>query len=100
MKFPEPKELDTVRVTFNLPKRIVKLLDFYADYSKLSKDEIVAFFLRWMANDPKFNNWVDKKRNNKKIKKELFELENNEISADFDDICATLEELGDEELEV
>lgn len=71
LKFIEPKNLKTSKVNWSLPQKTIRLVEHYAEYTGYSEEEVVARFLDNLLLDANFKEHIKKKRNNKRILKDL-----------------------------
>lgn len=78
LKFIEPKNLKTSKVNWSLPQKTIRLVEHYAEYTGYSEEEIVARFLDNLLLDENFKEHIKKKRNNRRILKDL-ELNENDL---------------------
>lgn len=74
MKFIEPKNKNVDKVDWLLSEKTRAIVKYYAEYTEYSESEIVDKFLHNLLDDKKFLEWIDSKRNNRRIVKQL-ELE-------------------------
>jgi hypothetical protein len=74
MKFIEPKNKNVDKVDWLLSEKTRAIVKYYAEYTEYSESEIVDKFLRNLLDDENFLQWIDNKRNNRRIVKQL-ELE-------------------------
>ena len=78
LKFIEPKNLKTSKVNWSLPQKTIRLVEHYAEYTGYSDEEIVARFLDNLLLDENSKEHIKKKRNNRRILKDL-ELNENDL---------------------
>lgn len=71
LKFIEPKNLKTSKVNWSLPQKTIRLVEHYAEYTGYSEEEVVARFLDNLLLDENFKEHIKKKRNNRRILKDL-----------------------------
>lgn len=71
LKFIEPKNLKTSKVNWSLPQKTIRLVEHYAEYTGYSEEEVVARFLDNLLLDENFKVHIKKKRNNRRILKDL-----------------------------
>ncbi len=78
LKFIEPKNLKTTKVDWSLPQKTIRLVEHYAEYTGYSEEEVVSQFLNNLLLDTNFKEHIKKKRNNRRILKDL-ELNENDL---------------------
>lgn len=78
LKFIEPKNLKTSKVNWSLPQKTIRLVEHYAEYTGYSEEEVLARFLDNLLLDENFKEHIKKKRNNRRILKDL-ELNENDL---------------------
>jgi len=71
MKFIEPKNKNVEKVDWMLSEKTRAIVKYYAEYTEYSESEIVDMFLRNILDDENFIKWIDGKRNNRRIIKQL-----------------------------
>lgn len=74
MKFIKPKNTNAEKVDWFLSERTRAIVKYYAEYTEYSESEVVDKFLLNILEDEEFIRWIEKKRNNRRIVKQL-ELE-------------------------
>ncbi|WP_299094723.1 hypothetical protein [uncultured Metabacillus sp.] len=74
MKFVEPKNKNVEKVDWKLSEKTRAIVKYYSEYTEYSESEIVDMFLRNLLEDENFIKWIESKRNNRRIVKQL-ELE-------------------------
>ncbi|MEK5415442.1 hypothetical protein BSK49_08740 [Paenibacillus odorifer] len=72
MKFIKPKEKTVNKTIWEVSDRTKHTVKFYAEYTGFSEDEVVDTFLLNILDDPDFIAWIQKKRRNTRIAKQLF----------------------------
>jgi len=76
MNFIKPKNKNVEKVDWLLSERTRAIVKYYAEYTEYSESEIVDKFLLNILEDKDFIAWIEKKRNNRRIVKQL-ELEHS-----------------------
>ncbi|MBZ9533987.1 hypothetical protein KGR20_06890 [Cytobacillus oceanisediminis] len=76
MNFIKPKNKNVEKVDWLLSERTRAIVKYYAEYTEYSESEIVDKFLLNILEDKDFIGWIEKKRNNRRIVKQL-ELEHS-----------------------
>lgn len=74
MNFIKPKNKNVEKVDWLLSERARAIVKYYAEYTEYSESEVVDKFLLNILEDKDFISWIEKKRNNRRIVKQL-ELE-------------------------
>lgn len=77
MQFMKPKDIKLKKVDWEVPERLIDLVEAYSEYINYSESEVIEYYLNFIQADEDFRNWVLKKRNNKKLLK-LLEMEDTE----------------------
>ncbi|MBQ6446860.1 MAG: hypothetical protein IJJ10_05270 [Bacillus sp. (in: Bacteria)] len=76
MNFIKPKNKNVEKVDWLLSERTRAIVKYYAEYTEYSESDIVDKFLLNILEDKDFIGWIEKKRNNRRIVKQL-ELEHS-----------------------
>lgn len=76
MNFIKPKNKNVEKVDWLLSERTRAIVKYYAEYTEYSESEVVDKFLLNILEDKDFIAWIEKKRNNRRIVKQL-ELEHS-----------------------
>lgn len=76
MNFIKPKNKNVEKVDWLLSERTRAIVKYYAEYTEYSESDIVDKFLLNILEDKAFIAWIEKKRNNRRIVKQL-ELEHS-----------------------
>lgn len=71
MKFIKPKNKNAEKVDWLLSERTRAIVKYYAEYTEYSESEVVDKFLVNILDDKDFVQWIEKKRNNRRIVKQL-----------------------------
>lgn len=76
MNFIKPKNKNVEKVDWLLSERTRAIVKYYAEYTEYGESEVVDKFLLNILEDKDFIAWIEKKRNNRRIVKQL-ELEHS-----------------------
>lgn len=71
MKFIKPKYFEVEPVTFELSRKTRTIIEQYAEYTGLNESHVLEEFLDNILNDGDFTDYIEKKRSNKRIKRDL-----------------------------
>lgn len=71
MKFIKPKNNKVENVDWLISERVRAIVKTYAEYTEYSESEIVDTFLLNLLDDKEFIKWIENKRNNRRIVKQL-----------------------------
>jgi hypothetical protein len=71
MKFIKPKNDNAENVDWLVSERVRNLVKTYAEYTEYTESEIVNRFLLNLLDDGDFIEWIENKRNNRRIVKQL-----------------------------
>ncbi len=71
MKFIKPKNTNAQRVKWEVSEQTRAIVKYYAEFTEYDESEIVDMFLKNILDDKDFIEWVSKKRNNKRIIKQM-----------------------------
>lgn len=71
MKFIKPKNNKAENVDWLISERVRAIVKTYAEYTEYSESEVVDMFLLNILDDKDFLKWIENKRNNRRIVKQL-----------------------------
>ena len=71
MKFIKPKNIKADNVDWLISERVRAIVKNYAEYTEYGESEVVDMFLLNILDDKDFLNWIESKRNNRRIVKQL-----------------------------
>jgi hypothetical protein len=71
MKFIKPKNDNAENVDWLISERARNIVKNYAEYTEYSESEVVNLFLLNLLEDKDFISWIENKRNNRRIVKQL-----------------------------
>lgn len=71
MKFIKPKNNKAENVDWLISERVRALVKVYAEYTGYSESEVVDTLLLNILDDKDFLRWIENKRNNRRIVKQL-----------------------------
>ncbi|NHM31983.1 hypothetical protein [Neobacillus terrae] len=71
MKFIKPKNNNATNVDWLISERVRAIVKTYAEFTEYSESEVVDIFLLNILDDKDFLNWIEGRRNNKRIIKQL-----------------------------
>ena len=71
MKFIKPKNHNSQKVDWLISERARSIVKSYAEYTEHSESEVVNLFLLNLLEDEDFIDWIERKRNNRRIVKQL-----------------------------
>ena len=71
MKFIKPKNHNADRVDWLISERAKNIVKSYAEHTEHSESEVVNLFLLNLLDDKDFIAWIDSKRNNRRMVKQL-----------------------------
>lgn len=71
MKFIKPKNNNAENVDWLISERVRALVKIYAEYTGYSESEVVDTLLLNILDDKDFLKWIENKRNNRRIVKQL-----------------------------
>lgn len=71
MKFIKPKNNNADNVDWIVSERVRAIVKTYAEYTEYSESEVVDMFLLNLLEDKDFIKWIENKRNNRRIVKQL-----------------------------
>ena len=71
MKFIKPKNHNAEKVDWLISERVRNIVKTYAEYTEYSESEVVNVFLLNLLEDKDFIAWIESKRNNRRMVKQL-----------------------------
>lgn len=71
MKFIKPKNYNAEKVDWLVSERARNIVKTYAEYTEYSESEVVNQFLLNLLDDKDFIDWIENKRNNRRLIKQL-----------------------------
>lgn len=71
LNFIKPKNNNTENVKWQISERCRAVVKYYAEFTEYSEDEVVDLFLLNILGDKDFINWINDKRNNKRLIKQM-----------------------------
>lgn len=71
MKFIKPKNTNADKVDWLISERTKAIVKYYAEYTEYTESEIVDKFLKNILDDKDFIKWIEQKRNNKRLIKQM-----------------------------
>ena len=71
MKFIKPKNHNAEKVDWLVSDRARNIVKSYSEYTERSESEVVNVFLLNLLEDEGFIAWIEQKRNNRRIVKQL-----------------------------
>ncbi|HJV78345.1 MAG TPA: hypothetical protein VJ602_08185 [Paludibacter sp.] len=71
MKFIKPKNNRADKVDWLISECVRGIVKTYAEYTEYSESEVVDTFLLNILDDKDFLNWIENRRNNRRIVKQL-----------------------------
>jgi len=71
MKFIKPKNQNAEKVDWLISERVRNIVKSYAEYTEHNESEVVNLFLLNLLEDEDFIAWIERKRNNRRIVKQL-----------------------------
>lgn len=72
LEFIQPKNKNAKGVDWKISERTRSLVAYYAEYSEYSEEEVVDEFLqRNLIKDVQFIEWIESRRNNKRMLKTI-----------------------------
>ena len=71
MKFIKPKNIKLDSVDWLISERVRAIVKTYAEYTEYTESEVVDMFLRNILDDKDFVEWIENKRNNRRLIKQL-----------------------------
>ncbi len=70
--FIEPKGKRSAKVNWKISERTRAIVQYYAEFTEHSQEEVVDEFLTNMLNDKRCREWIANKRYNKRIINQIF----------------------------
>ncbi|MEK4869373.1 MULTISPECIES: hypothetical protein [Bacillaceae] len=71
MKFIKPKNNKAENVDWLISERVRAIVKTYAEYTEYSESEVVDMLLLNILDDKDFIKWIENRRNNRRIVKQL-----------------------------
>jgi DNA relaxase NicK len=71
VKFIKPKNTNADKVDWLISERTKAIVKYYAEYTEYSESEVVDKFLKNILDDKDFIKWIEQKRNNKRLIKQM-----------------------------
>ncbi|MBM7571202.1 hypothetical protein [Aquibacillus albus] len=71
MQFIKPKNKNAEKVDWEISEKVRSTVKYYSEYTEYSESEVVEVFLSNLLEDKKFIEWIESRRNNKRIVKQL-----------------------------
>lgn len=71
MKFIKPKNVNADKVDWLISERSQAIVKYYAEYTQYSESEVADKFLQNILDDKDFIKWIEQKRNNKRLIKQM-----------------------------
>lgn len=71
MKFIKPKNTNADKVDWLISERTKAIVKYYAEYTEYSESEVADKFLQNILDDKDFIKWIEQKRNNKRLVKQM-----------------------------
>ncbi|MBB6175950.1 DNA relaxase NicK [Anoxybacillus tengchongensis] len=71
MKFIKPKNTNADKVDWLISERTQAIVKYYAEYTEYSESEVADKFLQNILDDKDFIKWIEQKRNNKRLIKQM-----------------------------
>ncbi|MGP9041466.1 hypothetical protein [Cytobacillus kochii] len=71
MKFIKPKNQNAEKVDWLISERARNIVKSYAEYTEHSESEVVNLFLLNLLDDKEFSAWIENRRNNRRMVKQL-----------------------------
>ncbi|MBO9128876.1 hypothetical protein [Bacillus sp. 165] len=71
MKFIKPKNQNAEKVDWLISERARNIVKSYAEYTEHSESEVVNLFLLNLLDDKEFIAWIENRRNNRRMVKQL-----------------------------
>jgi CRISPR/Cas system type I-B associated protein Csh2 (Cas7 group RAMP superfamily) len=75
MQFMEPKKRLEKKVDWKISGHTQSIVEYYAEFTGYTEDEVVDQFLKNLLDDKKFIEWANNKRRNKRVFQKLFPKE-------------------------
>lgn len=71
MKFIKPKNQNAEKVDWLISERARNIVKSYTEYTEHSESEVVNLFLLNLLDDKEFSAWIENRRNNRRMVKQL-----------------------------
>jgi DNA relaxase NicK len=71
VKFIKPKNTNADKVDWLISERTNAIVKYYAEYTEYTESEVVDKFLQNILDDKDFIKWIEQKRNNKRLIKQM-----------------------------
>jgi DNA relaxase NicK len=71
VKFIKPKNTNADKVDWLISERSQAIVKYYAEYTQYSESEVADKFLQNILDDKDFIKWIEQKRNNKRLIKQM-----------------------------
>jgi DNA relaxase NicK len=71
VKFIKPKNTNADKVDWLISERSQAIVKYYAEYTQYSESEVADRFLQNILDDKDFIKWIEQKRNNKRLIKQM-----------------------------
>jgi hypothetical protein len=71
LKFIKPKNNKAENVDWLISERVRAIVKTYAEYTEYTESEVVDMFLLNLLDDKDFIKWIENRRNNRRIVKQL-----------------------------
>lgn len=71
MKFIKPKNTNADKVDWLISEKSQAIVKYYAEYTQYSESEVADKFLQNILDDKDFIKWIEQKRNNKRLIKQM-----------------------------
>jgi hypothetical protein len=71
LKFIKPKNNKAENVDWLISERVRAIVKTYAEYTEYTESEVVDMFLLNILDDKEFIKWIENRRNNRRIVKQL-----------------------------
>lgn len=82
MKFIKPVFVERSSVEWEVTDRTKAIVKYYAEYTGLSENEILDRFLLNILDDEDFQQWIQNKRRNARMLKQLYPERESEVMED------------------
>ncbi|MEK4970115.1 hypothetical protein MKX29_21195 [Cytobacillus sp. FSL R7-0696] len=71
MKFIKPKNQNAEKVDWLISERARNIVKSYEEYTEHSESEVANLFLLNLLDDKEFSAWIENRRNNRRMVKQL-----------------------------
>ena len=71
VKFIKPKNTNADKVDWLISEKSQAIVKYYAEYTQYSESEVADKFLQNILDDKDFIKWIEQKRNNKRLIKQM-----------------------------